>query len=130
MIDDTVVLPYQQRYVKRIVDEVLSPGHDHVLFQIGNESGIGDASLEPDPYWASFVRKYAESTYRRTVYVCTSRRFHRPTPFWVEKLHTNGTLVDAGRDLTIRRSNLLTHRWDHWDNNRRVTASFKDIEIR
>ena len=80
MIDDTVVLPYQQRYVKRIVDEVLSPGHDHVLFQIDNESGIGDASLEPDPYWASFVRKYAESTYRRTVYVCTSRRFHTPTP--------------------------------------------------
>lgn len=50
MVDDTVLLPHQQRYVKRIVDEVLSAGHDHVLFQIDNESGIGEASLEPDPY--------------------------------------------------------------------------------
>lgn len=80
MVEDPVLLPHQRRYVEKVIDEVLGAGHDHVLFQIDNESGIGDASLEPDPYWASFFRRYAESAHGRTVYVCASRRFHRPTP--------------------------------------------------
>ncbi|NOX54050.1 MAG: hypothetical protein GXP27_06345 [Planctomycetes bacterium] len=78
---DPVLLPYQQRFVRKIVDEVIGGGFDHVLFQIDNESGIGDETLEPDPYWARFIRSHARK--RRPdceVYVCTSRRFHWPAP--------------------------------------------------
>ena len=47
---DPVLLPLQQRFVEKIIDEVIEGGYDHVLFQIDNESGIGSDSLEPDPY--------------------------------------------------------------------------------
>jgi hypothetical protein len=78
---DPVLLPLQQRFVEKIVDEVISGGYDHVLFQIDNESGIGDDSLEPDPYWARFIREYAKSKATGfKAYVCTSWRFHSPTP--------------------------------------------------
>ncbi len=78
---DSVLLPHQQRFVRRIIDEVLAGGFDHVLFQIDNESGIGDDSLEPDPYWARFLREYAHSVRPgHPIYVCTSRRFHWPAP--------------------------------------------------
>ena len=46
-----------------------------------NESGIGDETLEPDPYWARFVRRYAKSKGASDVFVCSSRRFHWPTPY-------------------------------------------------
>jgi len=52
-----------------------------VLFQVDNESGIGNDSLEPDPYWAQFIRAYVKSkAIGFKAYVCTSRRFHWPTP--------------------------------------------------
>jgi hypothetical protein len=78
---DPVLLPLQQKFVEKIVDEVIGGGYDHVLFQIDNESGIGDDSLEPDPYWARFIRSYVKSKATGfKAYVCTSRRFHSPTP--------------------------------------------------
>ncbi|MHC4400832.1 MAG: hypothetical protein ACYTG0_14240 [Planctomycetota bacterium] len=78
---DPVLLPLEQRFVKKILDEVIDGGFDHVLFQVDNESGIGDDSLEPDPYWARFIRAYAKSKGTGfEAYVCTSRRFHWPTP--------------------------------------------------
>jgi len=76
---DPVLLPLQKDFTKKVIDEVIDGGFDHVLFQIDNESGIGDDTLEPDPYWARFTRNYAESK-GVDVYVCTSRRFHWPTP--------------------------------------------------
>jgi hypothetical protein len=81
MEKDPVLLPLQQRFVEKIIDEVIGGGYGHVLFQIDNESGIGNDSLEPDPYWARFIGAYAKSkatSFR--AYVCTSRRFHSPTP--------------------------------------------------
>ena len=79
--EDPVLLPLERRFVKKIVDEVIDGGFDHVIFQIDNESGIGDDSLEPDPYWARFLREYAKSKRNGfAVYACTSRRFHWPTP--------------------------------------------------
>ena len=78
---DPILLPLQQRFVEKIIDEVVGGGCDHVLFQIDNESGIGNDSLEPDPYWARFIRAYAKSKATDfRAYVCTSRRFHSPTP--------------------------------------------------
>jgi len=79
--EDPVLLPLQQRFVEKVVDEVIDNGNDQVLFQVDNESGIGDETLEPDPYWARFVRRYAESKGASDIFVCTSRRFHRPTPY-------------------------------------------------
>ncbi|MBN2313961.1 MAG: hypothetical protein JXM79_08520 [Sedimentisphaerales bacterium] len=80
--NDPVLLPYQQRFIRKIIDEVIDGGFDHVLFQIDNESGIGDESLEPDPYWAQFIRDYGRSKEPSCeLYVCTSRRFHWPDPF-------------------------------------------------
>ncbi len=82
---DPVLLPLQQRFVGRILDEVLDGGFDHVLFQIDNESGIGDERLEPDPYWARFLRDHARSKGAgREVHFCTSRRFHWPAPYVTE----------------------------------------------
>ncbi|OHB77403.1 MAG: hypothetical protein A2Z25_01190 [Planctomycetes bacterium RBG_16_55_9] len=78
--EDPVLLPAQQRFVRTIVDEVIDGGFDHVLFQIDNESGIGDATLEPDPYWARFIRDYGKSK-DWELYVCTSRRFHWPAQY-------------------------------------------------
>jgi hypothetical protein len=49
---DRVLLPLQQRFIEKVINEVIDNGNDHVLFQVDNESGIGDETLEPDPYWA------------------------------------------------------------------------------
>jgi len=78
---DKVLLPLQQCFVRKILDEVIDGGFDHVLFQVDNESGIGDETLEPDPYWARFMREYARTKGCADVYVCTSRRFHWPAPY-------------------------------------------------
>ena len=78
---DPVLLPLQQRFVEKVVDEVIDNGNDHVLFQVDNESGIGNETLEPDPYWARFVRRYARSKGAPDIFVCSSRRFHWPTPY-------------------------------------------------
>lgn len=48
---------------------------------------------------------------------------------WTEKLHTNGTVVDPDENSTIRRSNLLTHRFDHMDNNSKIQAWFDEVSI-
>ena len=37
----------------------------------------------PDPYWARFVRHYAKSKGASDIFVCSSRRFHWPTPYKV-----------------------------------------------
>jgi hypothetical protein len=79
--NDPVLLPLQQRFVEKVVDEVIDNRNDHVLFQVDNESGIGDETLEPDPYWARFVRRYAKSKGASDIFVCSSRRFHWPTPY-------------------------------------------------
>jgi len=79
--NDPVLLPLQQRFVQKVVDEVIDNGNDHVLFQVDNESGIGDETLEPDPYWARFVRRYAKSKGLHDVFICSSRRYHSPTPY-------------------------------------------------
>lgn len=76
--NDPVLLPLQQRFIEKILDEIIGGGFDHVLYQIDNESGIGDESLEPDPYWAQYVRDYAMSK-GTDAYVCTSRRLHWPS---------------------------------------------------
>jgi Pectate lyase superfamily protein len=84
--NDPVLLPLQQDFIKKILDEVIDGGYDHVLFQIDNESGIGDETLEPDPYWARFARNYAMSKgINYEIYVCSSRRFHSPTPYATKK---------------------------------------------
>ena len=79
--EDPTLLPWQQAFVRRVLDTVLDNEFDHVLFQTDNESGIGDASLEPDPYWARFIRDYARDAKGATVYVTASRRFHEPAPY-------------------------------------------------
>jgi hypothetical protein len=84
-----VLLPLQHRFVKKIVNEVIDNGNDHVLFQVDNESGIGDETLEPDPYWARFVRGHAKSKGASDIFVCSSRRFHWPTPYKVTTFHDN-----------------------------------------
>lgn len=78
--NDAVLLPFEKRFVAKVIDEVIENGNDHVLFQVDDESGIGDASLEPDPYWARFAREYAASK-GIEIFVCTSRRFRRLTPY-------------------------------------------------
>jgi hypothetical protein len=79
--NEPVLLPLQQNFVEKILDEVIDGGFDHVLFQVDNESGIGDETLEPDPYWAQFVRSYAKSKGASDIFICSSRRFHRPSPY-------------------------------------------------
>ncbi len=79
--NDPVLLPLQQRFVGKIIDTVIDGGFDNVIYQIDNESGIGDESLEPDPYWARFAREYARSKGSGELYICTQRRFHSPTPY-------------------------------------------------
>jgi len=80
--NDPVLLPLQQDFVEKILDEVIDGRFDHVLFQVDNESGIGDETLEPDPYWALFAREYAASKgINHNIYACSSRRFHTPTPY-------------------------------------------------
>ena len=80
-VNDPVLLPYQQNFIRKIIDTVVEGNYNNVLFQIDNESGIGDSSLEPDPYWAEFIHEYAASR-GREVYVTASRRFHEPTPYF------------------------------------------------
>ena len=82
--NDPVLLPLQQQFVRKIIDTVIDGGFDHVIHQVDNESGIGDESLEPDPYWARFARKYARSKGRDELYICTQRRFHKPTPYKID----------------------------------------------
>ena len=79
--NDPVLLPLQQRFVEKVVDEVIDNGNDHILFQVDNESGIGDETLEPDPYWARFVRRYTKSNGVSDIFICSSRRFHWPSPY-------------------------------------------------
>ena len=81
-----VLLPLQKRLVEKVIDEVIDNGHGHVLFQVDNESGIGDETLEPDPYWARFAREYAKSKGVDDIFVCSSRRFHRPAPYHATSL--------------------------------------------
>jgi len=76
---DPVLLPLQQRFVRKVIDEVIDGGFDHVLFQVDNESGIGQETLQPDPYWARLAREHARSRGAGDVYVCTQRRFHGPS---------------------------------------------------
>ncbi len=78
---DPVLLPWQQRFVRKVVDEVIDGGLGHVLFQVDNESGYGDDTQAPDPYWARFARQCAKSKGTGyELYVCSQRRFHPPTP--------------------------------------------------
>ena len=80
--NDSLLLPVQQRYIQKIIDIVIDNGFDHVIFQVDNESGIGDESLEPDPYWANYIREYGRSkNSNHLIYVCTSRRFHWPSVY-------------------------------------------------
>ena len=82
VVNDSLLLPIQQRFIEKIIDEVIDNGFNHVIFQVDNESGIGNASLEPDPYWANYIREYGRSKNKNhPIYVCTSRRFHFPTPY-------------------------------------------------
>lgn len=79
---DSLLLPVQQNFVNKVLDEIIDNMFFHVIFQIDNESGIGDESLEPDPYWANYIRHYAMSKKRSYIpYICTSRRFHWPSPY-------------------------------------------------
>ena len=79
--NDPILLPLQQRLVRKIVDTVIDGGFDHVIYQVDNESGVGDDSLEPDPYWARFAREYARSKGRDELYICTQWRFHKPSRY-------------------------------------------------
>ena len=72
---DPVLKHYQDRYVRRILDATLR--YDHVLYQIDNESPL---DFEISDYWAAFL--HAEAAARgKTIYVCDSRRFHKPSPY-------------------------------------------------
>jgi hypothetical protein len=79
--NDPILLPLQQRFIRKIIDTVIDGGFDHVIYQVDNESGVGDGSLEPDPYWARFACAYARSKGRDELYICTQRRFHKPNPY-------------------------------------------------
>jgi len=68
--DDPVLLPYQNKYVRKMLQICLK--YDHVLYQINNESGLPS---EVSDYWAKFI--YTEAGDKQ-VYVCDSRRFHNP----------------------------------------------------
>ena len=81
---DPILLPLQQRSVRKIIDTVIDGGFNHVIYQVDNESGIGDESLEPDPYWARYAREYARSKGRDELYICTQRRFHKPNPYKID----------------------------------------------
>ncbi len=88
--NDPVLLPFQKRFVEKIIDTVIEGGYDNVIYQVANESGIpGDdfsnnpnpnSILEPDPFWAQKVIDYAASK-GETAYVVTSRRFQKPNPY-------------------------------------------------
>lgn len=75
MTNDPVLVPYQRKFVGRLVDECLA--FDHVLFQIDNESGI---DLAVGEYWAKFIGERA-TVANKMVYVCDSRNFHRPSKY-------------------------------------------------
>jgi hypothetical protein len=87
----------------------------------------GQEIVRSHEFRGSGINEIAEQT---VMFAASSERREITLGLWVEKLHTHGTLVDKGSDMTIRRSNLITHRWDHWDNNSRVTASFYGVEVR
>ncbi len=88
--NDPVLLPFQERFVEKIIDTVIDGGYDNVIYQVDNESGIpGNSfnggqdpnnSLEPDPFWAQKVLDYAASK-GETAYVVTQRRFQEPSVY-------------------------------------------------
>jgi hypothetical protein len=73
--DDPVLVPYQRKFIGRLVDEGLA--FDNVLFQIDNESGI---DLAVGEYWARFIKERADAGNKK-VYVCDSRSLHWPSPY-------------------------------------------------
>ncbi len=80
--NDSLLLSFQQNFIKKVIDLVIDNGFGNVLFQVDNDSGIGDESLEPDPYWANFVRDYGKMKDEKfPVFVCIQRRFHWPSPY-------------------------------------------------
>ena len=120
--NDPVLLPLQQRFVEKVIDQVIDKGHDHVLFQVDNESGIGDETLEPDPYWARFAREYARSKGIGDIFVCSSRRFHRPAPYkattfrdW-ENPEVHVPLIDPAFNFCDISQNNGTSGQRHYDN--------------
>ena len=65
---------YQDEYIRKMLSITLS--YDHVLYQIDNESPIPH---DVSDYWAAFVHNEAAKRQKK-VYVCDSRRYHRPCP--------------------------------------------------
>lgn len=55
--NNTVVLPYQERFVSRLLESTLR--HDHVLYCIDNETSAEEAWGR---FWAEFVRKHAAAS--------------------------------------------------------------------
>ena len=72
--DDPVLMSYQNSCVRRMLQTCMK--YDHVLYQIDNESPF---PFEVSDYWASFIHNEAGD---KQVYVCDSRRFHKPSPIF------------------------------------------------
>lgn len=60
--NNMVVLPFQQRFVKKLMEHSLP--YDHVLYCIDNETR---AEPEWGEYWAKFIRKCADEANRRVM---------------------------------------------------------------
>jgi hypothetical protein len=73
LTNDPVLLPYQRKFIGRIIDESLAS--DNILYQIDNESGI---DLAVGDYWARFIYERAGAAHKN-VYVCDSRSLHWPS---------------------------------------------------
>lgn len=58
--NNTVVLPYQQRFVSRMLESTLQ--YDHILYCMDNETGAQPAWGR---YWATFIKQHAEQANRR-----------------------------------------------------------------
>ncbi|MFC1716647.1 hypothetical protein ACFL6S_23470 [Candidatus Poribacteria bacterium] len=69
--DDRILMRYQIKYVKRILEVCLQ--YNHVLYQIDNESPL---PFQVSDYWARFIHSEAGT---KGVYVCDSRRLHEPS---------------------------------------------------
>lgn len=82
---NALVLPYQMKFVRRIMDHCLA--HEHVCYNICNE---GWAGLEWECYWAHFLRKVAGHA-GREVWVTTME--HGPD-MSVEAVTQNPHLFD------------------------------------
>ncbi len=72
---DALLKEYQDRYIQKILETTLA--YDHVLYQINNESPL---VFPVSDYWAALVHREA-ALVGRSVHVCDSRRFHRPSPY-------------------------------------------------